>query len=172
MGQLLKLSSKCEDHVFILFYFHYISIKHICSAHVVACWVNTLADQFLLFLLVKFINSAVIIKNINVWCTFYWKKVSASYFGYLPSIYVFKFQSIFHFFLIPVRFLFRIKVNLSKQKLCHVKSCFSNRQHVGCFSKRSKWQIFVCKKSKELFIFRFPICQDEKLYTFFQTGGQ
>ena len=80
------------------------------------------------------------------------KKVRASYFGCFPSIYIlnFNFNQFLNLFFIPestaLDSVFRIKRNLSNQKLCHVKSCFSNREHVGCFSKRSKWQIFVCKK--------------------------
>ena len=77
------------------------------------------------------------------------KKVRASYFGYFPSIYILNqyFKKFFMLESIAVDSVFRIRRNLSNQKLCHVKSCFSNRQHVGCFSKRSKWQIFVCRIS-------------------------
>ena len=45
---------------------------------------------FLLFLLVKFINSAIIIKNINVFgLLFAERRHIASYLGYFPSIRVF-----------------------------------------------------------------------------------
>ena len=80
------------------------------------------------------------------------KKVRASYFGYFPSIYILNqyFKKFFMLESIAVDSVFRIRRNLSNQKLCHVKSCFSNREHVGCFSKRSKWQIFLSKKSHKL----------------------